>query len=37
MKSTLYLKFIFIYIVFGFLSLFYSRNTDREPGQYADF
>ena len=22
MKSTLYLKFIFIYIVFGFLSLF---------------
>ena len=29
MKSTLYLKFIFIYIVF--------RNTDRELGQYADF
>ena len=22
MKSTLYLKFIFIYIIFGFLSLF---------------
>ena len=33
MKSTLYLKFIFIYIIFGFLSLF---TADRESGPYTN-
>ena len=35
MKSTLYLKFIFIYIIFGFLSLFtaatLTENLVRTP------
>ena len=35
MKSTLYLKFIFIYIVFGFLSLF-TAATLTETTSKAD-